>query len=108
MIGPQDMPVPTHMLLHPELCALTTLETALEMTMVALLLSYPEITDYHRTQRSDPELCAIDALLGSIRDLQRSTRAFRRLIASDLAPDVRPEDNFDDVEPFETDHDIPF
>jgi hypothetical protein len=108
MIGPHDMPVPAQMLLHPELTALTTLETALEMTTVALFLSYPEITDYHCTGPSDPELCAIEALLGSIRDLQRSTRAFRRLIVSDLAPDVHPEDNLDDVEPFEIDDDIPF
>lgn len=104
MIDADNIPVTEELLLHPELIALTTLETALEMAALALCLSYPEITDCEHTRRSDPELCGIRALLRSIRDLQHTARDYHQLIAGELAPDNPPEDN---AESFEID-DIPF
>lgn len=74
-----DLPLPKDVLLFPELTSLCTLQTALEMSIYALYLSYPEITagEQHST---DPDLLAAATMLRSIRSLQRDLDAYRRVL----------------------------
>lgn len=74
-----DLPLPKDVLLLPELTSLCTLQTALEMSIYALYLSYPEITQ-GKGRTTDADLLAAATVLRSIRSLQRDLDAYRQVL----------------------------
>lgn len=66
---------------HPELPVLATLETALDMTLLALSTWLPELSDPDYDHSHSPDLRAAKNLCTRIELLRRAARDYRDLLA---------------------------